>query len=102
MITKQTSIRSRQPKRIQKKIRARYFVYIVQCCDRTFYVGYTNNVEKRLLDHNTSKRAARYTRGRRPVILRYVETLSTLSLALQREAEIKCWTRAKKLELINQ
>ena len=77
-----------------------YYTYIVQCRDQTLYVGYTNNIEKRIQDHNTSRRGAKYTRGRGPVVLRYVEGHRTLGKALSREAEIKKLTRAKKFALI--
>ncbi len=77
-----------------------YYIYIVECCDSSLYVGSTNNVEKRIEAHNHSKQGARYTKGRRPVTLRYVESHPTLGQALRREAEIKRWPRKKKLQLI--
>ena len=76
------------------------FVYILECSDKSLYVGCTNNLEKRLKQHNNSKRGAHYTKIRRPVILKYKEELATLKEARQREAEIKGWKREKKLELI--
>ena len=78
-----------------------YFVYIVECADKSLYIGRTNNVEKRIHKHNTAKAGAHYTKIRRPVILKYTEKFSTLSESLKREAEIKRWPRKKKLELIN-
>ncbi len=77
-----------------------YFTYILECADKTLYVGYTTDLEKRLLTHNTSKTGAHYTKIRRPVKLVYSESFSTLSEALKREHEIKSWPREKKLELI--
>jgi putative endonuclease len=77
-----------------------YFVYIVECSDKSFYVGCTNNPEKRLEQHNNSKWGAHYTKIRRPVILRYKEQFKTLKEARRRESEIKGWRRDKKLELI--
>ena len=77
-----------------------YFVYIVECKDATLYTGYTTNVEKRVKDHNESKTAAKYTRGRRPVRLKYSQKFANLSTALKREAEIKRLTRKEKLTLI--
>jgi len=79
-----------------------HFVYILRCADDTLYVGCTNNLEKRLREHNTSKNGAHYTKIRRPVRLAYKETLSTLAAARAREAEIKRWTREEKLTLISQ
>ena len=77
-----------------------YIVYILQCSDKTYYVGCTNNLEKRLKQHNTSKWGAHYTKIRRPVTLKYSEKFATLSEALKREREKKSWSRASKLELI--
>lgn len=79
-----------------------YFVYILECADKSLYIGYTNDLQKRVLSHNTLKTGAKYTRGRRPVTLRYSEKLKTLSEALQREAELKKWPRKRKLKLINE
>lgn len=79
-----------------------YFTYILECADNSLYVGCTNNLEKRLKEHNESKRGAHYTKIRRPVILKYSEKFSTLKDARSREAEIKNWRREKKLELMNE
>ncbi len=76
-----------------------YFVYILECSDKSLYVGCTNNLEKRLAQHNGSKSGAHYTKIRRPVILKYKETYETLNEALLREIEIKKWERTKKLKL---
>lgn len=76
-----------------------YFVYILECADGTLYVGSTNNLEKRLHQHNNLKSGAHYTKIRRPVHLRYSEPASSLSEALKREAELKSWGRDKKLNL---
>jgi len=76
------------------------YVYILECSDKTLYTGSTNNIEKRIKEHNNGKSGAKYTRARRPVKLVYVETCSTLSNALKREAQIKKLSRAQKLLLI--
>ena len=76
-----------------------YFVYILECADSSFYVGSTNNLEKRLKQHNESKWGAHYTKIRRPVVLRYQEIFRTLRGARQRELEIKSWRREKKIKL---
>ena len=75
--------------------------YILECADKTLYVGCTNDLEKRIIQHNNSKSGAHYTKIRRPVFLKYSETFETLKEARQREAEIKRWSRNKKMELIN-
>ncbi len=78
-----------------------YYVYIVECFDKTLYTGWTNNIEKRIREHNNGKGGAKYTRVRRPVTLAYVERFSDLSGALKREASIKRLSREQKLMLIS-
>lgn len=80
---------------------SKFFIYILECSDKSLYVGCTNNLERRLEQHNNSKSGAHYTKIRRPVILKYSETFNTLKEARQRETEIKGWRREKKLNLIN-
>ena len=76
-----------------------YFVYILECADKSLYVGCTNDLNKRLKQHNDSKWGAHYTKIRRPVKLVYSENFKTKSEALKREAQIKSWRREKKLDL---
>ena len=59
------------------------YTYILQCADGTYYTGWTNNLEKRVEDHNQN-RGAKYTRGRTPVKLVYSETFETKSEALKK------------------
>lgn len=77
-----------------------HYVYILECADGTLYVGATNDLEKRVKQHNESKQGAHYTKIRRPVVLRYSEKYKTLGEARTREAEIKRLPRAKKLALL--
>lgn len=77
------------------------YTYILECSDNTLYVGCTNDIEKRIHQHNNSKRGAHYTKIRRPVKLIYKEKFLTLKKARAREAEIKRWPREKKLELVH-
>ena len=77
-----------------------HFVYILRCADGTLYAGLTNDLKRRVREHNDSPRGARYTSGRRPVALAYSERFRTLGAALHREREIKGWRRKKKLNLI--
>lgn len=77
-----------------------YYIYILRCADGTLYTGSTNDLEKRVHTHNTSKTAAKYTRSRRPVKLVYFEKLKTKNKALKREWEIKKMEREEKLDLI--
>jgi len=76
-----------------------HFVYLVKCSDNTFYCGYTNNLEKRIMTHNKGK-ASKYTRGRLPVKLIYVEEHSSKSSALKKEYKIKQLSRCEKELLI--
>ncbi|WP_125761148.1 GIY-YIG nuclease family protein [Companilactobacillus hulinensis] len=72
-----------------------YYVYILLCSDKTFYIGTSNDVEKRVATHNAGK-GAKYTKTRRPVKLMYFENLHDKSEALRREIELKKYSRAKK------
>jgi putative endonuclease len=76
-----------------------YFVYILECADTTLYVGSTNDLEKRVHQHNNSKNGAHYTKIRRPVVLIYSETVTTYGESRAREAEIKRMNRKDKLLL---
>jgi len=78
----------------------KYFVYILKCADSSLYVGCTNNLEKRLKEHNESKWGAHYTKIRRPAVLKYSEKFATLKKARRRENEIKGWRHEKKIKLI--
>ena len=78
-----------------------YFVYILKCSDETLYTGISTDVERRLEEHNTSPKGAKYTRVRRPVYLVYTEELEDRSSACKREYAIKQLKREEKLELIN-
>lgn len=77
-----------------------YYTYILRCNDNTLYTGYTNNLDKRLFNHNNLPSASKYTKARRPVKLVYSETFETKSDALKREVVIKKLTRSEKLNLI--
>lgn len=77
-----------------------YFVYILECADRTFYTGIAKDLERRLYAHNNLKAGARYTSTRRPVALRYSERHKSIKSAMLREIEIKRWPRERKLKLI--
>ena len=78
-----------------------YFVYILQCADDTLYTGITTDIERRVEEHNSSDKGAKYTKLRRPVALVYSEESEDRSSASKREYAIKKLTRAQKLELIN-
>lgn len=71
------------------------YVYMVECCDGTFYTGWTTCLERRLKAHNSGK-GAKYTRSRGPVKLIYYEEFATKEEAMRREYEIKQLTRKEK------
>ncbi|PTX55216.1 putative endonuclease [Melghirimyces profundicolus] len=76
-----------------------YVLYILECGDGTLYTGITNNLEKRLKQHRRGS-GAKYTRGRGPLTLRWVERGLSRSRALSREREIKKMDRSEKVRLI--
>lgn len=73
--------------------------YILRCSDNTLYTGWTNDMKKRLAAHNQGT-GARYTRGRTPVELVYLEFFDTKQEAMKREAAIKKLTKRDKQKLI--
>ena len=78
-----------------------YYVYMVECSDGTYYTGITTDIERRVVEHNTSEKGAKYTRARRPVKLVYSEEYPDRSSASKREWEIKNkFTRAEKQKLL--
>jgi len=77
-----------------------YTTYILRCSDDSLYTGSTNDIEKRLHEHNNLKSGAHYTKIRRPVELVYMETFETISEARKREYVIKQLTREQKILLI--
>lgn len=76
-----------------------WWVYILLCADGTLYTGMTDDIPRRLRAHNTG-RGAKYTRGRRPVLLVYRERCASRSQALRREAALKRLSRSQKWDLI--
>jgi putative endonuclease len=77
-----------------------FFTYILKCKDDTFYVGSTNDLEKRLHAHNNLKSGAHYTKIRRPVSLVYSKKFKTYKESRAKEGELKRLTRKEKLELL--
>jgi len=77
-----------------------WYVYILRCKDGTLYTGSTTDICRRLKEHNSSKGGS-YTRIRHPVKLIYKEIHLNRSKAQTREAQIKRWTKKKKLALIS-
>jgi putative endonuclease len=79
-----------------------YFVYILKCSDDSFYIGITNNIERRLEEHYSSKNKFAYTYSRRPLKLVWVEKFTNPDEAIFREKQLKGWSRKKKIALITE
>ncbi|PZO95204.1 GIY-YIG nuclease family protein [Streptococcus halichoeri] len=75
------------------------YMYVLECADHTLYTGYTTDVQKRLKAHNAGK-GAKYTRHRRPVVLRYVEAFPSKQAAMSAESYFKQKSRQEKLAYI--
>ncbi len=86
-------------KKIKFKRSGKFFVYIVECADATYYTGYTPYIRNRIKLHNAGK-GAKYTRDRRPVKLVWKRKYKYFKLAFLEEKRIKSLTRAKKKGLI--
>lgn len=77
-----------------------WIVYILECSDGSLYTGITKDLARRVQEHNDGG-ASRYTRSRRPVTLRYRETVTSKSAALIRECALKLKSHKEKQELID-
>ena len=78
-----------------------FTVYILRTSSNTLYIGQTNNLEKRLKEHQTKgSQSAKYTRYFSNLELVYSEAFATRKEAMQREAQLKKLTKAKKEALI--
>lgn len=76
-----------------------YFLYILKCADKSLYTGITTDVKRRFEEHKNGK-GGHYTSSKKALKILYTEKHKDRSSALKREAEIKRWSREKKLDLI--
>ena len=76
-----------------------WYIYIVECKDKTLYTGVTTNLKRRVKEHNSSELGAKYTKGRRPVKLMYSARKKDKSRALKEEYRIKSLSKQEKLLL---
>ncbi len=76
-----------------------FWVYMLHCADESYYVGHTDNLEKRIAEHQHGSISG-YTQTRRPITLSWTEVFPTREEALAQELRIKGWSRAKKQALI--
>lgn len=77
-----------------------YYVYLIQCEDKSIYTGITTDIERRFLEHK-NKKGGHYTSTHQVEKILYTEKYQTQSEALKREQQIKSWRREKKLDLIS-
>lgn len=73
-----------------------YYVYIVECRDGSYYVGVTNDLDRRMWEHHTGYDPGCYTHDKRPVELKYFEHYTDVNQAISREKQLKGWSRKKK------
>ena len=84
------------------KIAHNYYVYIVICRDNSYYTGITNNIERRLWEHNTGYNQKCFTYERRPVELKYLQHFQHVKQAIAWEKQLKGWSRSKKEALFRE
>jgi putative endonuclease len=78
-----------------------YFVYILLCSDNSYYTGVTNNLERRLYEHENGIDPKSYTYKRRPLKLVFHEDFNDIKQAIAFEKRVKGWKRSKKEAIIN-
>ena len=78
-----------------------YYVYILECADKTFYTGVTSNLTKRLYEHRSGYHTSSYTYKRRPINLVFFTSFTEINYAIAFEKKIKKWSKVKKQALIN-
>jgi len=77
------------------------YVYILECSDGTYYTGVTNNIERRLVQHQSGFHPDSYVFSRRPVELVFYAEFTDFYFAISKEKQIKKWSKAKKKALID-
>jgi len=73
-----------------------FHVYVLECCDKSFYVGHTEDLANRIEEHQTGKRPG-YTAARLPVKFLYARVCETREQAKALEIQVKNWSRKKKI-----
>lgn len=77
-----------------------WFIYIIKCADNTLYTGITTDLDRRLWEHNSSDKWAKYTKMRRPVEMVFSQVCEDRSQASKLEYKIKKYTKQQKLTII--
>ena len=84
------------------KLSHNYYVYIVECADGFYYTGFTNDLDRRIIEHNEGIDPTCFTYKRRPVVLKYFEHFTEVMQAIEREKQLKGWSRKKKEALFKE
>ncbi|MDR7371942.1 GIY-YIG nuclease family protein [Flavobacterium aquidurense] len=79
----------------------RYYVYILKCSDNSYYTGITNNIDRRLNEHNFGLNKDCYTFNKRPLDLVFWTEFNDVNQAIAFEKQVKGWSRKKKEAIIN-
>ena len=79
----------------------KYIVYILECSDKSYYTGVTNNITRRVIEHKSGSNKTCYTFNKRPLNLVYYCKFTDVNLAIEYEKKIKKWSRLKKTALIS-
>ena len=77
-----------------------FYVYILRCADGSYYTGHTDNIERRLAEHDSGECKC-YTATRLPIELLFSQEFTTRDEALSAERQIKGWSRKKKEAMMN-
>ena len=77
------------------------YVYILRCSDNTYYTGVTSDLDIRLSQHESGFHKNSYTYRRRPVDLVFYAEFTDITIAIEKEKQLKKWSKAKKEALIN-
>ena len=78
-----------------------YYVYILRCCDGSFYTGYTHDLAQRMQEHHNPTNYSSYTATRLPVQLIWSQSFPNKWQALKVERQLKGWSRKKKIAMMN-
>ncbi|WP_316850426.1 GIY-YIG nuclease family protein [Pedobacter agri] len=79
-----------------------YFLYILECSDKSYYVGVTNDLEIRIDQHSSGENTSSFTFTRRPVVLKYYKRFDQIEHAIEFEKQVKGWSRKKKEALFSE
>ncbi|MEO8239457.1 MAG: GIY-YIG nuclease family protein [Flavobacterium sp.] len=78
-----------------------YYVYILKCSDNSYYTGMSNNIDRRLNEHNFGLNKECYTFNKRPLELVFCTDFNDVNQAILFEKQVKGWSRKKKEAIIN-